>query len=360
MFLAKGGGGVEMHVAKLAPRLVERGHQVTVYARRKYCNPCPAVLDGVDLRYTRTIYSKNLEAIVHTATATFDVLFRKVDVIHYHGVGPALLSWIPRLLRPRVTIVTTFHARDQHHQKWNFIGRLALKTGEWMACKVPNATITISHTLQIVARDEYGTEAILIPNGAEIVTHRKHTALKEFGLKKNEFILNVGRILPVKGLHHLIKAFRRTKTDKKLVFVGDAPDDPSYLDELKKLAKGDSRIMFLGRVSGEPVNQLFTHAYLFVQPSESEGLPIVVLEAMSNGTAVLVSDIPGNLEAIHRAGFTFENMNVDDLTVQLKNLLKHPELVEHARHDVKKIIIKNFNWDTIADKTLDVYRSVRH
>ncbi|HJN85234.1 MAG TPA: glycosyltransferase family 4 protein, partial [Patescibacteria group bacterium] len=135
---------------------------------------------------------------------------------------------------------------------------------------------------------------------------------------------------------------------------------PSYLDELKKLAKGDSRIMFLGRVSGEPVNQLFTHAYLFVQPSESEGLPIVVLEAMSNGTAVLVSDIPGNLEAIHRAGFTFENMNVDDLTVQLKNLLKHPELVEHARHDVKKIIIKNFNWDTIADKTLDVYRSVRH
>jgi len=360
MFLTRGGGGIEKHVAELAPRLVERGHNVTVYARKKYCDPCPGVLDGVVLRYTPTVYRMNFEAIVHTATATFDVLFRKVDVIHYHGVGPSLLSWIPKLLRPHVTIVSTFHARDQFHQKWNFFGRLALRVGEWMTCHVPDATIVVSHTLQIVARDQYKSEAILIPNGAEIVTHRKQTALRDFGLSKNEYILNVGRILPVKGLHHLIKAFRRTKTDKKLALVGDAPDDPGYLDELKSLAKGDPRILFLGRMHGEPLNQLFTHAYLFVQPSESEGLPLVVLEAMSNGTAVLVSDIPGNLEAIHRAGFTFENMNVDDLTDQLNNLLKHPELVDHARHDVKKIINKHFNWDTIADQTLDVYRSVRH
>lgn len=360
LILGKKGGGIETHVANLAPRLVARGHEVTAYARKRYSEEHPTYHEGVRVRYLPTIYAKNLEAIVHTFLATMDICFRKVDVIHYHGVGPALMCWIPRLLRPRVTVVATFHAQDQYHQKWSWFARFMLRLGERATCKIPHATITVSHGLQVVCRDEYDSEAVFIPNGADRKTVRKQDQLVQFGLSKGEYILTVGRLLPVKGIHHLIKAFRRTKTRKQLAVVGAPALGDGYLDELKALAKGDDRVQFLGFQSGDTLEQLFAHAYLYCQPSESEGLPLTVLEAMSFGTAVLVSEIPGNLEAIHRAGFTFENKDVDDLTQQLQHLFKHPDEVTRARGDVKRVVEKHFAWDRIVERTLEVYRSARH
>lgn len=358
--LGQKAGGIETHVAKLAPKLVEAGHEVTVYARKRYSKEHPTYMEGVRLRYPKTIYTKNLEAGIHTIMCTLDVLRRKVDVIHYHGVGPSLMTWIPRLLRPSATVVSTFHAQDRLHQKWGLVARTMLHIGEWMACRIPHATISVSHGLQVYCRDKYGAEVIFIPNGADRKTVRESNELAKFGLRKKEYVMYAGRLLKVKGLHHLIKAFRTIKTDKDLVIVGAPALNDSYLDELKKLAKGKQNIKFTGFQSGDALEQLFAHAYLYCQPSESEGLPLTVLEAMSFGTAVLVSDIPGNLEAIHRSGHTFENKNVDDLRAQLELLLKHPEEVTRSVKAQRKVIDKYFAWDRIVERTLEVYRSARH
>ncbi|HBU27679.1 TPA: hypothetical protein DEB00_01005 [Candidatus Uhrbacteria bacterium] len=360
LVLGKKGGGIETHVANLATRLVLRGQDVTVYARRRYSTEHPAYFEGVHVRYLPTLYTKNLEAIIHTLLATIDVCFRNVDVIHYQGVGPALLCWIPRLLRPRVTVVATFHAQDRFHQKWGWIGQLALRAGEWMACHAPHVTITVSHGLQIVCRDLYKTEAVFIPSGADRQTIRKQDMLVAFDVKKDEYILTVGRLFKVKGIHHLIQAFRRVKTTKRLVIVGAPALYDTYLDQLHVLAKGDPRILFLGFQTGSTLAQLYAHAYLYCQPSESEGLPLTVLEAMAFGTAVLVSDIPGNLEAIHRAGFTFENKDVEDLVQQLQHLVDHPEEIKRAQRNVKRVVADHFAWDRIVERTLEVYRSARH
>jgi len=360
MVVGEGGGGIERSVYALSSGLAFRGHDVTVYARKRYCSDCAPFINGVRVRYLPTIYRKNIEAILHTFFCVFDVLFRKVDVIHFHGVGPSLLSFIPRLLRPRVTIITTFHAQDKFHQKWSWFGRVMLGLGEWTTCKIPCATITVSHALQVYCRDKYDTEAVYIPNGVEAKVNRRTSELGQFGLKRGEYILTVGRILKVKGIHHLIKAFRRVKTSKKLVIVGPPVVNDGYFDELKRLARGDSRIVFLGFQGGEILDQLYSHAYLYCQPSESEGLPLTVLEAMSHGTAVLVSDIPGNIEAIHRSGFTFETRDVDDLAVQLQHLVLFPDQVRRAARDVRNVIREFFNMDTVVDETLDVYLSCRH
>ncbi|PIR47380.1 hypothetical protein COV06_03815 [Candidatus Uhrbacteria bacterium CG10_big_fil_rev_8_21_14_0_10_50_16] len=360
LILGRTAGGIETHVVNLATRLVLRGHEVTAYARKRYSTEHPTYYEGVRVHYLPTVYSKNLEAIIHTFLATVDVCLRPVDVIHYHGVGPALLSWIPRLLRPHVTVIATFHAQDRLHQKWGLFGRIALRAGEWMACRAPHATITVSHGLQVICRDRYHTEAVFIPSGADRQTIRKQHLLAAFGLKKDGYLLMVGRLLKVKGVHHLIQAFRRIKTDKHLVIVGAPALKDTYLEQLKALAEGDTRIQFIGFQTGETLAQLYAHAYLYCQPSESEGLPLTVLEAMAFGTAVLVSDIPGNLEAIHRAGFTFENKDVDDLEQQLRHLVENPEEIKRAQRDVKRVIEDYFAWDRIVDQTLEVYRSVRH
>lgn len=355
------GGGIETHVHELAPRLVRAGHHVLVYVRPRYQDVHTRYKEGVRLRALPTLYTKHLEAIAHVLLSSIDVLFRRVDVVHYHGVGPALLSWIPRLCKRRATVIVTFHAQDRFHQKWGPLARAVLHAGEWAACRIPHTTIAVSHGIQILCRDRYRTEAVFIPNGAEARTVRTRTRILQEGLKPNGYILFVGRILPVKGLHHLIRAFRRVKTDKQLVIIGaPAVGEEAYMTSLTRDAQGDARIRFLGFRPQEELPEFYANAYVYCQPSESEGLPLSVIEAMGFGTAVLVSDIPGNVEAIHHVGFTFANGDVDDLATQLQMLVDHPDNVARAAKEVRQTVRTFFHWDHIAQQTMEVYRSARH
>jgi glycosyltransferase involved in cell wall biosynthesis len=310
------------------------------------------------VRFLPTVYTKHLEAIVHTLLCTVDVLFRRVDVVHYHGVGPALLAWVPRLLKPRARVVVTFHAQDRFHQKWGPLSRLALHVGEWMACHAPHATITVSHGMQTLVQKEYGCRAAYIPSGATVKEGVSARALVPLHLSPRGYVLAVGRLLPVKGYHHLVRAFREVRTDKQLVIVG-APAEPGYREELERLAQGDARIRFLGQKSGEELDTLYAHAAVFCQPSESEGLPLAVLEAMSFGLPVLVSDIPGNMEAIARTGFTFINRDVADLAAQLQYLVVHEAAAQAAGAESKRMMVRDYDWSALAAKVEAVYTRLR-
>lgn len=361
------GGGVEQHVRELATHLVQDGHEVVVYARRRYATEGAVPPQGIELRYIPTIYRKNLEAIVHAFLCTLDALTLKLDIIHYHGVGPATLAWIPRLFKPRCRVVVTFHSQDRFHQKWGWFARMYLWFGEWAACLFPHATIAVSHTIQVHARRAFHRQIIYIPNGATVQRVVGSDLLASFHVKPSHYLLNVSRLVPHKGQHVLIQAYKRLKalnrTDlslPKLVFVGAATYTSAYEQQLRDLAAGDPDILFVGYQTGEALRQLFAHAYLYVQPSESEGLPVVVLEAMSFGTPALVSDIPENLEVAHRVGFTFKTNSVEDLAEKLIELIQHPVLVQEAASRSQDVIRDFFRWSLITKQVEDVYRSVRH
>ncbi len=361
------GGGIEQHVSALSKQLAARGHEVTIYSRRRYCDDRPRTQDTIRVRCIPTVYRKNLETIVHTFLCTFDALFKPFDIIHYHGVGPATLAWIPRLFKPHCRVVVTFHSQDRFHQKWGWLARHYLHLGEWAACWFPHATVAVSHVIQVYARRYYRRQVVYIPNGA-VVQHITATGeVTRLGLEPGRYILNVSRLVPHKGQHYLIEAFQKLEagswksgTEIKLVLVGAPAYTKEYEQKLKALAAGNPDILFLGHQSGETLRQLFAHAYLYVQPSESEGLALVVLEAMSFGTSVLVSDIPENLEAMHHAGFSFKNTDVDDLAAQLAQLLNHPEVVSASAEKAQDVIETHFNWSVIAERTEMLYRSLRH
>jgi glycosyltransferase involved in cell wall biosynthesis len=384
------GGGVEQHVRALSLYLGRRGNLVTVYARRKYDGAGRAGKagragedrPGVTVRFMPTVYRKNLEAIVHTLLCTVDALLRDYDVIHYHGVGPATLAWIPRLLKPKARVVVTFHSQDKFHAKWGWFARKYLEFGEWAACEFPHATLAVSHVIKIYARDRFKKNIIYIPNGAEVQNVTATDEIAKFGLVAGKYVLNVGRLVPHKGIHTLIEAWKKVRDSglgarssgfdggnpqlpatspqpQKLVIVGAAAYTSGYEKQLRASIEGRDDIRMLGYKSGEALRQLFAHAYLYVQPSESEGLPVVVLEAMSYGRPVLVSDIPENLEAMHLAGFSFRNKSVDDLADKLGELIAHPEIVADAARSTQNVVLKHFNWEIIAVHTEAVYLSIR-
>ncbi len=352
-------GGIETHVENLSKTLVLSGHEVFVYSRKHYTPRALKKRTGVKnlkLIFTPSINSKYFDAITHTFISTIHALFKKYDVIHYHGVGPSVLSFIPRLLKWRTKTVVTFHSQDRYHKKWGKLAAKFLQLGEWTACKFPHETIAVSKTIQRLCEMEYGKKAQYIPNGVKIWEAAGGDKTKKWGLAPNNYILTVARFIRHKGLHWLIQAYKKLDTDKKLVLVGESPYPSEYKDYLIKLAQGDNDIIFTGYQTGETLDQLFINSYLYVHPSEAEGLSITILEAMSYGKTVLISDIPENLEAMGEFGRYFKTGNVDDLYDKLNKLLQNPVYVKNTGKKAKEYVRQEYNWDKITQEIVKLYQ----
>jgi glycosyltransferase involved in cell wall biosynthesis len=366
-------GGIERHVEELSAHLVLGGFDVTVFCRPWYGNKSEIKDEklesykGINLVYLPSLKTKHLDAISHTFLATIYAMFGKFDIIHYHGVGPALLSFLPRIFCRKTKIVTTFHCIDRKHQKWGLFAKLMLRAGEWAACRFAHETITVSKTLQQYCSEAYDKDTAYVPNGVNVVENIPSPSseiLGKYNLVKDKYLLMVSRLVRHKGAHYLIQAFRDLRgkdaafRDLKLVFAGDSAFTDDYVKELKDLAKDDSSIVFVGFQSGRPLEDLFLNSLVVVHPSESEGLPIAVLEAMSYGKIVLASDIPENMELIKDYGFSFQNKNVTDLTLKLKELLVRGDLREKGEK-AKKFVADNYNWSFVTAEVEKVYSDAR-
>jgi glycosyltransferase involved in cell wall biosynthesis len=348
-------GGVERYVEELAIRLAREGHDVICYCRNHYIPKDLKEYKGVKLIHLPTIKTKHLDAIVHTFLATIDVLFRKADIIHYNAIGPSSLLWLPKILT-NAKIVATFHSDDRKHAKWGWIARKLLGLGAFSALRFSDRAITVSKVQKENCRKEFGGDSVYIPFGVPQGDRVSPNLItQKWGLKGNDYILSVSRLIRHKGIHYLIEAYNAIKTDKKLVIVGEASFTSDYVWELKDLAKDNQNIIFTSEQTGEALAELFSNNYLFVQPSESEGLSIALLEAMSYGSPVLVSDIPENKEAIDDSGFTFRNKSVKDLERKLTILLDNPEMVKENKAKSKEQVFQNYNWDVTVKKTVALY-----
>lgn len=357
-------GGVEKHVEKLATRLAARGHDVSVYVRFHYTDPNFTEYEGVKLIHIPCIRTKHLEAITHTFFATLHLLFHNYDVVNYQSIGPCVLAILPRIFRPDMRVVATFYSRDYLHQKWNALARLCLRFAEKITCAVPERTIVTSETLQKYVEQKYQTKPIFIPSGAEVAFESDTNLLNQWGLRPKRYILSVSRLVAHKGIHYLIKAFNELEdTNKisnnfKLVIVGAPAHTEEYATFLKVLTHNRSNILLLGEQTGKALEELFSHAYLFVQPSEEEGLSLALLEAMGHGLMPIVSDIPANREAIANTGVFFSSKDVEGLKKELAYFITRSDEVDVFGQMAAERARMQYSWDAITRRTLEVYEDV--
>ena len=358
-------GGSERHVEELSAELANRGHEVLVYCRSWYAWPVQNHR-GVKCVKTPSIATKHLDAITHTFTSILAATREKVDVIHIHGVGPALLAWLPKLLRPKTKVIVTFHCIDRHHQKWNWFARTMLFLGEQVACRTPDATIAVSKTLEAYCRMSYSVNTKYIPNGTQVpMVESDPKLLEPFELEPSKYLMMCSRLVKHKGAHVLIEAWKKAKALRpeltegfKLAIVGGSAFTDKYVKYLHDLSKDEPSIVLTGTQIGDTLHSLFANSYIVVHPSESEGLPIAVLEAMSFGKCVLSSDIPENMELTKDHGVTFNVGSVDDLTKQIIMLLEAPDHVQAVGLEARTHIAKHYDWKDIAETTEYLYELV--
>lgn len=348
-------GGFETAVDELSRGLVRLGHEVTVYNRSGMSTHPGTDYEGVRIVTLPTLKSKNLSTIVHSFLATVHVLFHPVDVVHYFITGTTLFAPLPRLFGMKV--ICSVDGTDWQRGKWGRFARWYLRMSERLAVLFCHGLVSDSRDVKRYYSDVYVADSSLITYGMRETTADGLEWLEHFDLESREYVLFVGRLVPENNIHHLIRAFEQTRTNKKLVIVGDDPWEKEYVRSLKSTQ--DPRIIFTGGVYGVGYAQLQRNAYLFVLPDEVGGTHPALVEAMGFGNCVLVNDTPSNLEVIADAGFNYHGSEgAQDLCQQLQALLDDPGLVEEFRSKAERRARANYRWEHVVRDHVSLYAQV--
>lgn len=360
-------GGVEIVVEELAVRMAALGHRVDAYNRyghhvsgkkyeQEYGWKGRKFYKGVRVYIIPTFRSSSLNAIVYSFFATIRALFGRYDVLHYHAEGPCAMLWLPKLFHRR--IVVTVHGLDWQRAKWGNLASYVIKFGEKMAAKYADEVIVLSENVQKYFADTYHRKVTYIPNGISRPALREAQMITEkYGLKKDGYLLSLGRIVPEKGLHYLIEAFAKIDTDMKLVIAGGNSHAVEYMERIHRMAAQDDRIIMTDFVQGQMLEELYSNAYAFVLPSDVEGMALTLLEAMSFGNCCLVSDICENTEVVEDKALVFRKGDTKDLRQKLQYMLAHPEVVHEYGAQSADFICGKYNWDEVVGETIKLYRT---
>lgn len=353
-------GGIERHVEEVGARLVGLGDDVTVFCRTNYAADRRAEHRGMRLRYLPTVGTKHLDAIVHTALAT-PLSLAGYDVVHFHAVGPGLLSPLPAYLS-RARVVQTVHGLDADRKKWGPFATRVLRAGEWMSAWVPDATIVVSRGLEQHFLRRYGRRTHYVPNGVDVQPAPDgDDALRRLGLMPGGYLLFVGRLVPEKAPDLLLRAFAGVSTDLRLVVVGGTSHSDDYVRKVEGLAAGDDRVLLTGYVYDQDLAQLYANAAAFVTPSTMEGSPLTVLEAAAAGTPILASDIPPHLELLGADGpgrRQFATGDAEALEAAITAALGDLEAERRGAAELRRAVTRDRGWDAVSAATSAVYEEV--
>jgi glycosyltransferase involved in cell wall biosynthesis len=348
-------GGVERLVEEMSARLVERGHDVTVYTRPDYVpKDTGNEWRGIRLRYTRGLAGKHTATLSHAASAVLDASIRGYDLIHVHSLGVAPLLPVARFTGQRV--VFHLHGQEWRGGKWGPMARRYFRACETPALAFPHRVVVLSRVLQDYFRTVHRRSTIYIPNAVEVTPPVSLASLDARGLEPGSYLLAVGRLVPEKGLHELVAAHRMLAGRIRLVIVGDSSHSDDYADSLRAAAGPD--VHFTGVVTGEPLAALYRGARALVQASHREGMPLVVLEAMAHGVPVVVSDIAEHRECVADAGHFFRTGSADDLGRLLAELLDDPHRLTASVEPARARIASEYAWPGVLDRVEAVYHDL--
>lgn len=347
-------GGVEKHCEELYPRIQSFGCDITVVRRKGFIYENPPLKEYKNIKFKdiKSPKIKGLEAVIHTICAVWYAYKIKADIIHIHAIGPAIAVPIAKILGLKV--IVTHHGPDYNREKWGFFARIILKLGEYCTARYSDEIIAISTVITDILKQKYNqTERVsLIYNGISTMFPTKDTNyIKSLNLTPNKYILAVGRFVEEKRFDKLIQVYLKLgHTNYKLVIVGDADYDSTFSQNLKNTAK-KNKVVLTGVLNGKELQEIYSHAALFVLPSSHEGLPITLLEAMSFNRKILASDIPANLAVKLSQDSYFKLNDMNDFLEKIKLQLNKD--ITYKEYDISL-----YNWDFIAKQVFQLYQKV--
>ncbi len=334
-------GGFETFAEELSTRLVQRGHQVTVYCREQHTEP---TYRGVQLVYLPTIRHKYLDTLAHTCVSTLHLLTRRFDAILYCNAANAIYTWMPRVAGMPVAL--NVDGLERNRKKWNAAAKGWYYISEWLATWMPNAVVTDARAIEDYYRERYDRESIMIPYGAELGPVETSAVLDSLGLEKKRYFLYVSRMEPENNGLLVREAFERVRTDLKLALIGDAPYAAEYIRRVRDTK--DPRIVMPGAIYGSGYHELGSHCFAYIHATEVGGTHPALIEAMGRGALTLYLDTPENAEVAGGAALPFTHNTLAQVIEQVLSMTDaersswSTRAIEHIR--------AHYSWEHVTDE----------
>jgi glycosyltransferase involved in cell wall biosynthesis len=357
-------GGIEHYCAELYPRIVAKGHSVDLFARSSYTDSCnfnSYEFQGIQVINLPGLPLRGVDAFMTSALSVILAARKPYDIIHFHALGPSLFTHLSKILSP-AKVVVTCQGLDWQRAKWGKLSSNLIYQGERAAVKHADRIVVVSKALQSYFLKEYGRETIYIPNApASYVECNSHFLYgKQLNLEPKRYMVFLGRLVPEKRPELLIEAFLKLKYPNwKLVIVGGISDTKLYTEKLLNMIAGNPNIIFAGELWGEKKTEIIQNAGLFVLPSDLEGLPLAMLEAMNQGIPVVASNIPPHQQLIgNNRGILFQAGSIDKCIDSLNWAIQHPKQMQKMAENAKQNVQKNYSWESIATEHLQLYSDI--
>ncbi len=348
-------GGFETFIEELAPRLLKKGHSITVYGRSNIIDYKKKYYKGIRIVLLPTISHKYFDTVFHTFLCILHSFFRKYDVIFIVNAANSIFSILPRLAGKKV--VVNVDGIERRRKKWGRAGKLWYYFGEFFSVIFPTVIVSDAKVIQEYYRKKYKKNSFMIPYGADHDKLSSKKILKKLGIEENKYFLYVSRLEPENNAHIVIKAFEQVSTENKLIIVGGAPYADKYIKQLKKTH--DPRIIFTGFIYGKGYQELQSHAYCYVHATEVGGTHPALIEAMGFGNCVLVNGTPENIEVLEGTGLIYKKNDIEDLKEKMQYLVDNPHIIEQFRKKAMGRIEKSYSWDVITNKYDKLFLSLR-
>ncbi|BCL39485.1 glycosyltransferase family 4 protein [Nostoc sp. MS1] len=357
-------GGIEHYCAEVYPRIVAQGHSVDLYARSSYTDT--SWLGSYDFQGVRVVSlpgvdAKGADAFITSALGAIAATTERYDIVHFHALGPSLFTFLPRIANS-AKIVVTCQGLDWQRAKWGSFSTRLIQGGEKAAVRFAHGIVVVSDALKSYFNQTYGRETVYIPNAPASYgeSDPKFTYGRKLGLEQGRYMVFVGRIVPEKRPDLLIEAFSKLQPSGwKLVLAGGVSDTQSYTSQLLEKVANNPNIIFAGELRGSRLWEIVRGAGMFVLPSDLEGLPLAMLEAMQEGIPVVASDILPHQQLINGGmGTLFVAGDVDSLVSSLDWAIHHPQQIAIMAKNAQRNIQVNYSWEHITAENLRLYQTL--
>lgn len=353
-------GGLETCAEEVCRRWVRQGREVMVYCRKnRYSDLIPSI-DGVRLRYVASIPSKSLDTISHTFFSILDLIFRRRDYKHVHLYNTGNAIFIPLLKLAGKHVVLSGDGIEWKREKWGVLARNVHRLGEIIAAKLADHIVVDNDEVGAYYRERHDADTVMIPYGAkepEKNPELTSSLLEQYGLEEKKYFLFVGRIVPEKGVHDLIDAYRKIDTSFPLVIIGDDDNGTAYRDQV--FAQASESVRFLGFLYNDDYEQLLRNAYMYLSASRLEGTSPSLLAAMAAGVCCLVNGIRENVATVKGAVPTYCENDLDDLAARWQQLVDDPREASNVAARGLECVRRFYSWDAVADDYLALFDTPR-
>lgn len=354
-------GGIEHYCQALYPKMVERGHTVDLYARASYIKqPWFSIYqaEGVRVICLPSLPFRGLDALTNSCLAAIVATIKNYDVVHFHALGPSLFSFIPRLLSS-AKVIATCQGLDWQRGKWGKSSSQVIYLGEKIAAKYAHRIVVVSKALEKYFYKTYNIDPVYIPNGPGVYAESdpNQSFVKAYGLEPGKYFLFLGRLVPEKRPELLIEAFQKLNNSKwKLVLAGGDSDTTDYISQLHQVAANNPKIIFAGELKGSRLAEMVRGAGVFVLPSDLEGLPLAMLEAMREGIPIVASNIAPHQQLISSdRGMLFKAGSATSCAEILEEAMLKPDYLAKMAKKAQDHIKANYDWEQITTDNLAVY-----